>query len=251
MSNAKANHGAALVSPREQRRLSQQDLGRNQLLDAAEEVFGRRGFHDASIKEIAELAEFSVGSVYSFFANKDDLFRQLFARRGDEYMPQMRQLLAGPGGARDLLHRLVDFEIGYFRQHRMFARLYLRFSSPALQLGDRLVDELVIGNFDEAMQLQTDLFAAGQQTNEFCPGTPSVLARLLSGLVAAFQAVDQSVMSDDPAALEHMSDEEFHSLVDRTFGAADSGASIGSTFAVWRSSADRPTGKVINRRRPG
>ena len=61
--------------PREQRRQRQLDLARDQLLDAAEEVFGRRGFHDASIKEIAELAEFSVGSVYTFFENKDDLLR--------------------------------------------------------------------------------------------------------------------------------------------------------------------------------
>ncbi|MDD9372224.1 MAG: helix-turn-helix domain containing protein, partial [Acidimicrobiales bacterium] len=69
------------LSRREQRRLQHQDLSRAQLLDAAEEVFGRKGFHEATLKEVAELAEFSVGSVYSFFTNKDDLFRQIFVRR--------------------------------------------------------------------------------------------------------------------------------------------------------------------------
>ncbi|HEY8547552.1 MAG TPA: helix-turn-helix domain-containing protein, partial [Acidimicrobiales bacterium] len=53
------------VSRREARRLVQQDVSRSQLLDAAEEVFGRKGFHEATLKEVAELAEFSVGSVYS------------------------------------------------------------------------------------------------------------------------------------------------------------------------------------------
>ncbi|MEY2448468.1 MAG: hypothetical protein QOH79_1944, partial [Acidimicrobiaceae bacterium] len=61
---------ASAPSLREERRLRQQEVGRTQLLDAAEEVFGQKGFHDATLKEVAELAEFSVGSVYSFFENK-------------------------------------------------------------------------------------------------------------------------------------------------------------------------------------
>src|SRR6516165_10265305 len=96
-------------SRREERRLRQQDIGRSQLLDAAEEVFGRKGFHETTLREIAELAEFAVGSVYSFFENKDDLFRQIFLRRGDEFMAGMRATLAADGSALELLHHLVDF----------------------------------------------------------------------------------------------------------------------------------------------
>src|SRR5829696_10515093 len=81
------------LSRREQRRLQHQDLSRNQLLDAAEEVFGRKGFHETTLKEVAELAEFSVGSVYSFFQNKVDLFLNVFLRRGDEFMVAMRAAL--------------------------------------------------------------------------------------------------------------------------------------------------------------
>ncbi|MGH9111666.1 MAG: TetR/AcrR family transcriptional regulator, partial [Acidimicrobiales bacterium] len=89
---------AEQASRREQRRLQHQDLSRSQLLDAAEEVFGRKGFHEATLKEVAELAEFSVGSVYSFFDNKDDLFRQIFVRRGDEFMPALREALRPDAG---------------------------------------------------------------------------------------------------------------------------------------------------------
>src|SRR5689334_25428787 len=78
---------------REQRRLLHQDLSRSQLLDAAEEVFGTKGFHDTTLKEIAELAEFSVGSVYSFFENKDDLFLSVLLRRGRESLPGLEALV--------------------------------------------------------------------------------------------------------------------------------------------------------------
>src|SRR5215472_6359214 len=93
------------ASRREQRRVQHQDLSRAQLLDAAEEVFGHKGFHETTLKEVAELAEFSVGSVYSFFENKEDLYVSVFVRRGDEYMPALRQVFAEGGGPEEQLHR--------------------------------------------------------------------------------------------------------------------------------------------------
>src|SRR5215472_8317880 len=109
------------ASRREQRRVQHQDLSRAQLLDAAEEVFGRKGFHETTLKEVAELAEFAVGSVYSFFENKDDLFRQIFVRRGEEFLPQLQAILQDASVSPvDQLHALVDFEIGFFRAHPHF-----------------------------------------------------------------------------------------------------------------------------------
>ena len=44
------------LNPREERRLLHQELSRTQLLDAAEEIFGQKGFHDTTLKEIADRA---------------------------------------------------------------------------------------------------------------------------------------------------------------------------------------------------
>ena len=207
-------------SRREQRRLQHQDLSRAQLLDAAEEVFGRKGFHEATLKEVAELAEFSVGSVYSFFDNKDDLFRQIFVRRGEEFMPGLRAVVEDPGADPVAqLHGLVDFEVGFFRQHPRFGRLYLRYSNATAQANDREADVAVAGNYEESMRLQADLFARGQQAGEFRPGDPEVLARLFSGLIAAYQALDPAVMSDVPGADERLALADLHDIVDRAFAA--------------------------------
>lgn len=215
-----ARAGVDRVSRREQRRLQHQDLSRAQLLDAAEEVFGRKGFHEATLKEVAELAEFSVGSVYSFFDNKDDLFRQIFIRRGDEFMPAIRDALRPDvGTALDQLHRLVDFEVGFFRRHPRFGRLYLRYSSATNMSADRPADAAVAANYEESMRLQADLFARGQRAGVFRPGDPAVLARLFSGLISAYQALDPAVMSDDPGAGERLPLAELHDVVERAFAA--------------------------------
>jgi AcrR family transcriptional regulator len=49
-------------------------LTRRRLLDAAADVFARRGFAATSLDEIAEEAGFSKGAVYSNFVSKEDLF---------------------------------------------------------------------------------------------------------------------------------------------------------------------------------
>jgi TetR/AcrR family transcriptional regulator len=204
-------------SRREQRRVRQQDLSRNHFLDAAEEVFGRKGFHDTTLKEVAEVAEYSVGSVYTFFENKEDLFRQIFVRRGEEFMPQLHGILDVDGSPRDQLNQLVDFEVGYFRQHPHFGRLYLTTSSAAMLSTDRDVDEVMSTNFNEAMALQADLIARGQAAGVFRSGDPLVLARLFSGIVAAYQAMDPAVVSDVPDPTERFPLSELQGLVAAAF----------------------------------
>ena len=46
---------------------------RQQVLDAAAECFRRRGFHGASMAEIAKTAGMSPGHIYNLFENKDDI----------------------------------------------------------------------------------------------------------------------------------------------------------------------------------
>jgi len=50
---------------------------REYLLQAAGRVFSERGFHGASLDEVAATAGFTKGAVYSNFKNKEDLFLAL------------------------------------------------------------------------------------------------------------------------------------------------------------------------------
>jgi AcrR family transcriptional regulator len=50
----------------------------DRLVEAATKVVARRGFHAATVDEIADEAGFSVGALYSNFDGKDDLFLAVF-----------------------------------------------------------------------------------------------------------------------------------------------------------------------------
>jgi AcrR family transcriptional regulator len=208
----------AKSSRRAERRALQQDVSRTQVLDAAEEVFGQKGFHEATLKEVAELAEFSVGSLYSFFEGKDELFRQIFIRRGDEFMPALGELLGDDDAdPREQLHALVDFQVGFFRSHPHFGRLYLRYSSATSPSVDREIDAVLNERYESAMRQQADLIRRGQRAGTFHPGDAEVLARLFTGLVSAYQALDPAVVAGGADAGEPLPLADLHGIIDRTF----------------------------------
>ncbi len=211
--------GPPELSPRELRRERHRNLSRTQILDAAEEVFARKGFHDATVKEIAATAEFSVGGVYSFFAEKDDVFVEVFTRRGSEFMAGMRDVLAVGGSPRASLHRLADYQVAFFREHANFGRLFLRSSGMTLGELESKIDRSTVDNYVEAMNLQAKLFRDGQDAGELRDGDPEVLARLFSGLVSAYQAADPLVVGNGDAAGERMTVEELHEILDAAFSA--------------------------------
>jgi TetR/AcrR family transcriptional regulator len=175
---------------KQERREYRRALSRDQILDAAERVFARNGFHDASLREIAELAEFSVGAVYGFFTGKEDIYRAIFLRRAEEFMPEMRQVLATDAAPLRQLLDLAAWQVAFFRRYPHWGRLVLRGGAIASPLATPADDEQIQENFATAQRAQADLFDRGQQFGDLRQGSPALLARMFSGLVSAFQAAE-------------------------------------------------------------
>lgn len=72
---------------------------RELLLKAAGRLFGRRGFHGTSTREVAEAAGISLGNIYNHFPTKEALFTALLAEQEGEYFspdqPLPRALASG------------------------------------------------------------------------------------------------------------------------------------------------------------
>jgi TetR/AcrR family transcriptional regulator len=186
-------------SLREQRREFRRALSRDQVLDAAEYVFARNGFRDASLREIAEQAEFSVGTVYSLFASKEELYTEVILRRAAEFMPGMDEVLGSPAAPLRQLLDLAAWQVSFFRRYPDYGRVVLRAGAITSPLATPVEDARIEHNFAAAQQAQTELFRRGQAAGELRPGSPAVLARMFSGLVSAFQAADLAA-ADSAAA---------------------------------------------------
>src|SRR6188474_171937 len=78
------------MTPKVLTRAERQEQTREQLLDAAAQVFARRGYHEASVEEIASEAGFSTGAVYSNFDGKEELFLALADREVEKQVAEIR-----------------------------------------------------------------------------------------------------------------------------------------------------------------
>ena len=74
------------------------ELTRNALVSSAGELFAERGFHAASLDEIAERAGFTRGAIYSNFENKEELFFAVLERHVNTSLEAFARLIDQHGG---------------------------------------------------------------------------------------------------------------------------------------------------------
>src|SRR5437899_8379150 len=75
---------------------------RSQILDAALVCFAKRGFHQASMHDISAEAGISVGLIYRYFENKEDVISAM----ADRHKKQIHEILERARQAPSLLESL-------------------------------------------------------------------------------------------------------------------------------------------------
>ncbi len=113
-----------------QRRLTrdeQKAQTRARLLEAAGKVFARRGYHDASVEEVAEEAGFSKGAVYSNFTSKEDLFVALLEQRCRRSLVELEAALNQERLTPARLRQLGDAQSVQMQEDGQWTLLFIEF----------------------------------------------------------------------------------------------------------------------------
>ncbi|MER6755555.1 TetR/AcrR family transcriptional regulator [Micromonospora echinofusca] len=131
-----------------------------QMLDAAVKVFSRRGFHAASMDEIAEDAGISKPMVYAYLGTKEELFVACLHREGTRMMQAIAGAAAPELPADERLWRGLRAFFGFVGAHRDgWAVLYRQargeqpFAGELAGMRARLVD-VVAGMLDHALRAE-------------------------------------------------------------------------------------------------
>ena len=151
-----------------------------QIVEAALEVFGERGLANARLEDIASRAGVSKGTIYLYFANKEELFREVIRSTMIANI-ERGEAIATRGSA---IERLDVVLSGWWQ----FAR------TPTFERIFRLVMGELHDFPDLAAFYSTEVIARGQRlfagiiehgiaTGEFGDVDPRVAARMLMGTV--------------------------------------------------------------------
>ncbi len=168
---------------------------RQEMLAAALDLFSQKGYHNVSMAEIAEKAEFAIGTLYKFFQNKEDLYKTIVLERCDDFEDAFRLAMEQSDDEVEKLRHYVRFRGERFRNNLPFVRLYLAESrgiSFNLKVG---VDNEMRKRYYDILQRLASVLAKGMANKRFKKiADPYYLA------VALDSAIDASLLLwlDDP-----------------------------------------------------
>jgi len=100
------------------------EFRRSELLNAARAVFGKKGFHDASIEEIAEMAEVAKGTVYLYYKSKKDLYLEALRFGIASLVAELKARADNSRNCFETLRVLTHTKIVFFEENRDFFRIY-------------------------------------------------------------------------------------------------------------------------------
>jgi AcrR family transcriptional regulator len=108
-------------------------LTRERLLAAAATVFARRGYHAASVEEVASEAGYSTGAVYHHFKGKEDLFLALFEEHVAERIRDYSDTFARGRDTEQQARGGADHWMAFLRENPDFFPLYVEFWAAAIR----------------------------------------------------------------------------------------------------------------------
>jgi AcrR family transcriptional regulator len=151
------------------------------LIEAAETLFIRKGFDDASVNEISELAGFSRGAFYSNFDDRDQLFLAVLDRSWSSFPKALDDIFRQISEPSERAAAVQEWFSNQWRL-KAFTALQLEFSRRAMK--DRSVSKRLAQHRREELEMVTASLVRFFGAAEPVPAEwPKVLALVLLAVV--------------------------------------------------------------------
>lgn len=156
---------------------------RVEFLRAAARVFGEKGYHAASIAEIAGAAEYGTGTIYLYFKNKEELYAALLEEKTRELAEVVKQRVDGSLNPWEAIQSAVRAQLEFYEQNRTFFQAFVR---ERLEMQARLRREKwarVTQAYERFIRFLMKLIKQAQRQGMVRGGDSRRLALALSGMV--------------------------------------------------------------------
>lgn len=175
---------------------------RHQLLAAAKTVFARKGFHAATIADVAREAKLSYGSVYWYFDSKDALIHALL----ESEQASLREAVAAAARSADRddpvarVRAAIRATFVYFESDRRATKLLFR---DALALGGG-IEKHLYGIYERFIDDVERAIVAGQRAGVIAEAPAHLAAFSVAALIG--QLAQRRSETDDGIDADAMAD---------------------------------------------
>ncbi len=154
-------------------------MSRDEILEAAAQIFSQKGFHATSMQDIAQAVRLQKGSLYHHVNSKQEILVDLLDRALDLLIEHMQQVMAQALPPDEKLRRAMQAYLVAMLEHRDLASVLLlehRSLEPAYQSRH-------IPRRDRFERLWRDLIQEGLDQGMFNCAEPGMASRALLGVM--------------------------------------------------------------------
>jgi AcrR family transcriptional regulator len=193
-----------MMETRLSRREREKARQRQEMLEAALNLFSEKGYHSVTMHEIAAKAEFAIGTIYKFFRNKEDLYKALILEKAGEFKDAIQEAIEDNTDEVEKLKNFVKVKGEIFQAQIPVIRLY--FSETHGESFSMLagLDAEIRAMHGEFLKRLAEIFAEGIAKKRFRKIVdPYYLAVALDGITTSFlflwlEAPEQHPYPKDP-----------------------------------------------------
>jgi TetR/AcrR family transcriptional regulator, cholesterol catabolism regulator len=148
---------------------------REDIIAAATRVFSQRGYHAASMTEIADEVGIRKPSLYHHIRKKEDLLFAIHEQLIDELIDQTSVALEHADAPDERIRRILEVNMSFVARHRDGVTVFLQ---ERRQMSGERWAELVVKR-DRYERMVSGVVAAGTSSGEFIDLPPQITARAL------------------------------------------------------------------------
>lgn len=150
------------------------------ILRAAIKVFGRNGFFNSKVADVAREAGVADGTVYLYFKNKEDILISIFTHIMDEAISEGRKALAGIRDPREKLRRVAYMHLERLGKDRDLAVVF----QVELRQSTKFMEQFSAAQVKKYLEIIRDILLEGQQKGLFRQNfDPGLAAMLFFGVL--------------------------------------------------------------------
>jgi AcrR family transcriptional regulator len=167
---------------------------KEKILDAAMQVFSASGYAGANIRAIAKAAGISVGGVYLYFRNKEELYLRLIKDRIEEQDLMTKEAVSSAGSPEEGLRAFLSRYLVHAMKHKELILINIR------EHGFSFGGEIKRKFFASQIKLLVEILEKGIRDHEFrecdTEETARIIMATLRGIVLAMVLEGGTVITE-------------------------------------------------------
>jgi len=175
------------------------------ILRSAFTIFTEKGYHSATVSDVAELAKVGKGTVYEYFSSKEDLLRGVIEEGIKYYMIELESSVNDPSQPWENIKTMIRRHADIIRGNENIQQImFQNFGIMTEQFHQFLFDKR-----QALVEMIKDVVQKGIEIGQIRPMNAEIGARLILGSMMSIQCVN--------GCLDQASVEELIGIIEKGF----------------------------------